>query len=372
MVSTFGIIPLFREWCFSIILLLMIMNLVSESAIIEKLEYTTMDTEVIFSTSTKLKGKWLKEKAHKGSDALSIRAISFNTWLTGRSVNNGLEKVVKHIKYLNPDIAALQEVHPFDIVKNITSLLGKPWIAISKNASNPDTIILTQHEEEVVDIYYGFGAQVLVTKQGHTFPVNFFSMHLNYVSYGPYAAQNKMVNAKELIMKGEDSKDGNGRAANIRELLVNPKFQEWSKAAESAGPPVIIAGDFNCPSHIDWIEETKSLHGGWTFEWPATKLLTDIGMIDSFREIHSDVMETPGHTWSTVQNATGWEWDYSIPEPQDRIDFIFYKGSKSLKPKKSYTYSGDPKQKPQPIPNHANNDYPSDHYTVVTDFDVLL
>ncbi|KAI1697643.1 endonuclease/Exonuclease/phosphatase family domain-containing protein [Ditylenchus destructor] len=334
MVAVFGIIPLFREGCFSIILLLMIMIVVSESAIIERLEYTTIDTEVIFSTSTKLKGKCLKGKVHKGSDALSIRAISFNTWHTGRSVNNGLEKLVKHIKYLNPDIAALQD--------------------------------------EVVDIYFGFGAQVLITKHGHTFPVNFFSMHLNYVSYGPYAAQNKLVTTKELIMKGEDSKDGYGRAANIRELLANPKFQEWSKDAENAGPPVIIAGDFNCPSHIDWIEETKSLHGGWTFEWPATKLLTDIGMIDSFREIHSDVMETPGHTWSTVQNATGSEWDYSIPEPQDRIDFIFYKGSKSLKTKKSYTYSGDPKHKPQPIPNHANNDYPSDHYTVVTDFDVLL
>ncbi|KAI1705405.1 endonuclease/Exonuclease/phosphatase family domain-containing protein [Ditylenchus destructor] len=312
MVAALRMLPSIREWHYPIIQLLMIMIVVSESAIIEKLEYTTVDTE---------------------------------------------------------------EVHPFDIVKNITSLLGKPWVAISKNASNPDTIILTQHEfveEEVVDIYYGFGAQVLVTKQGHTFPVNFFSMHLNYVSYGPYAAINKLVTTKELIMKGEDSRDGSGRAANIRELLANPKFQEWSKAAESAGPPVIIAGDFNCPSHLDWIEETKSLHGGWTFKWPATKLLTDIGMIDSFREIHSDVTETPGHTWSTVQNATSWEWDYSIPEPQDRIDFIFYKGSKSLKPKKSYTYSGDPKQKPLPIPNHANNDYPSDHYTVVTDFDVLL
>lgn len=59
------------------------------------------------------------------------------------------------------------------------------------------------------------------------------------------------------------------------------------------------------------------------------------------------------------------EWDYTIPEPQDRIDFIFYKGEK-LKPVDSFTYSGS--EPLQYIPNHWRNDYPSDHFAVVTDF----
>ncbi|VDN22434.1 unnamed protein product [Gongylonema pulchrum] len=36
-------------------------------------------------------------------------------------------------------------------------------------------------------------------------------------------------------------------------------------------------------------------------------------------------------------SSAGWSW--TIPEPQDRIDFIFYKGP-LLKPVQSYTYQG--------------------------------
>ena len=76
-----------------------------------------------------------------------------------------------------------------------------------------------------------------------------------------------------------------------------------------------------------------------------------------------------GYTWSTVQKSSGPEWEWSIPEPQDRLDFIFYKGSKWLKPIKSYTYAGT--EPLTPIPNQWENDYPSDHYAVLTDFKVI-
>lgn len=87
-----------------------------------------------------------------------------------------------------------------------------------------------------------------------------------------------------------------------------------------------------------------------------------------------------GLTWSTMckQNI---EWEYAFPEPQDRVDFIFYRGSlksnrQALKKNdlqyydlRSELYSGT-----EPIkimPDQKTNDYPSDHFALFTDFEVL-
>lgn len=66
-------------------------------------------------------------------------------------------------------------------------------------------------------------------------------------------------------------KDFSARADNIKRLLKSETFQQWIR--ESDKIPLFICGDFNTPSHLDWVESTKSNHGGWVFEWPTTKLL---------------------------------------------------------------------------------------------------
>ncbi|KIH53254.1 hypothetical protein ANCDUO_16624 [Ancylostoma duodenale] len=65
------------------------------------------------------------------------------------------------------------------------------------------------------------------------------------------------------------------------------------------------------------------------------------------------------------------DWEFQIPEPQDRIDFIFFKGgvspdSGNIFPVESFLYSGAEPLKP--IPDHIYNDYPSDHFALITEF----
>lgn len=66
-------------------------------------------------------------------------------------------------------------------------------------------------------------------------------------------------------------------------------------------------------------------------------------MTDSFREINPSPKANPGYTWSTIYKM-GWDkeeaWRYTLPEPQDRIDFIYYKG-KGLKTTESKIYASD-------------------------------
>ncbi len=46
----------------------------------------------------------------------------------------------------------------------------------------------------------------------------------------------------------------------------------------SDNEPVLVLGDFNTPSHLDWVESAKSLHCDWTYVWPVTRMLLDAGL----------------------------------------------------------------------------------------------
>uniref|UniRef100_A0A1I7X8K0 Endo/exonuclease/phosphatase domain-containing protein n=1 Tax=Heterorhabditis bacteriophora TaxID=37862 RepID=A0A1I7X8K0_HETBA len=191
-------------------------------------------------------------------------------------------------------------------------------------------------------------------------PILVWSAHLNHRLYGPHAAQNKLVTSADQIINGEYQ---SGRVKNVQEILENEETKQWI----SMGNSVIIAGDFNCPSHLDWIEENKHIHGGWAVEWPVTKTLEQAGFSDSFRIIYPNVVDEPGFSWSPIHKFNK-DWDYAIiPEPQDRLDFIFYKGG--IQPINSSLYAGsEPLRIIQRDGQHKMNDYPSDHYALITDF----
>ena len=96
--------------------------------------------------------------------------------------------------------------------------------------------------------------------------------------------------------------------------------------------PVIIGGDFNSPSHLDWDESTKEFHYGKVVEWPVSKLMEQYGYSDSFREIHPDPSQT-------LEEKLGYLSPRNIIS--DRIDFVYYKGKK-LKPLSSKIVMEDP------------------------------
>ncbi len=119
----------------------------------------------------------------------------------------------------------------------------------------------------------------------------------------------------------------------------------------------------------DWIDETKATHCNWKFEWPVSKSLEDAGFYDSYRKVHPSPLSDPGITWSPIYK-TKYNGDHgnTIPEPQDRIDFIMYKSS-MLIPVNAFVYTG---QEPViPFPFSKNNDWKFTHSSVVVDFEVI-
>ena len=88
--------------------------------------------------------------------------------------------------------------------------------------------------------------------------------------------------------------------------------------------PCFLTGDFNEPSFQDW---TKSVAATGRIplkvEYPATKAIVDVGMLDGYRVGYPDPVKSPGWTWTPTTQPT------DPRDRHDRIDFVF----SSLKPK---------------------------------------
>ena len=109
----------------------------------------------------------------------------------------------------------------------------------------------------------------------------------------------------EVLQKSE----WNTRASEIKQVLaeISEKFY---------GSQLFVAGDFNCPSHLDWTESARQLHKDLVVEWPVSTQMIKAGFVDSYRSIYPDEKKHFGHTW-TPRNPNSW---------QDRIDYIYYRG----------------------------------------------
>lgn len=113
-----------------------------------------------------------------------------------------------------------------------------------------------------------------------------------------------------------------GRPESAREFVENAK-KELDK-----GAIVILAGDLNEPSHLDWVESTKDMfeHNGCIVPWQTSLLLTESGFIDAFRQMYPDPATHPGLTWPVNNEGipvSDLAWAAEADE-RDRIDYIYY------------------------------------------------
>lgn len=76
----------------------------------------------------------------------TLRVMSFNIWMSGSQVDDGLKKIAKHIRLVAPDIVALQEVDTPLILRNLTESLGEGWSAHFGSGVYSDVGILTKHK----------------------------------------------------------------------------------------------------------------------------------------------------------------------------------------------------------------------------------
>jgi endonuclease/exonuclease/phosphatase family metal-dependent hydrolase len=103
---------------------------------------------------------------------------------------------------------------------------------------------------------------------------------------------------------------------------------------KSEGLPILLAGDFNEPSHLDWTNEAvRAGEQPLRVRYPTSSRLAAAGMQDLYRAVYPDPVSHPGHTWPARPLTREYLEDLSLGQikeqistPTDRIDFIYGTG----------------------------------------------
>ncbi|MDT9701076.1 HAD-IA family hydrolase [Streptomyces sp. P17] len=246
-----------------------------------------------------------------------LRVMSWNLWYGGTKVHDHRAKQLKVIAETGVDVVGLQETYG-TAAEELAEALGWHHHRAGENLGIISRFPVTARlGDPDVGFYGAAGVRIAVGDQD----VEVWTAHLDYRDYGPY------------VTEGDPTVHEGVRLAEMRDTLRRIGDAE----------PVVLVGDFNCPSHLDWPDVS----------WPVTVAAEQAGLRDSYREANPDPVRDPGHTWSPVEGH---------PEPQDRIDFVLHRGLRVLD-SRSYV-SGSPR----PLPDVADNDWPSDHAAVITTF----
>ena len=112
-----------------------------------------------------------------------------------------------------------------------------------------------------------------------------------------------------------------------RDEEIQAILKAISPYIENAGNvPIVMGGDFNSHSHLDWTEDTRNLfnHGNAVVAWGISTAMRNVGFVDTFREAHPNTTKNLGTTWNAVRDAE----DNLTFTREDRIDYIYSMGDK--------------------------------------------
>ncbi|KAF3903213.1 hypothetical protein ABW20_dc0102647 [Dactylellina cionopaga] len=280
-----------------------------------------------------------------------LRVMSFNLWNGGVHVLNYREKQARFLAESNVDIVSLQEASGGHTKRLADAFGWSYW-----ESSSGDVGILSRYP--IVAKYGAVNSSAGIRIALGESEVNFWGMHLGYKPYGPHDFCVKKMSVEQVLKHEEES----GRTPQIEGILNAMS----SQLAEADKVPVIMAGDTNAPSHLDWTE--RSRHCGYgDVPWPTSVKPKEAGLVDSFRAVHPDPVTVPGNTWSPLYPAGFNNTAIGMPEPQDRIDFIYHKGGLAVLDSKTLVVGN-----PKPEGSHRENEWTSDHAALLTVYDLCV
>ena len=272
--------------------------------------------------------------------SIPVKLMTWNIWHGGLhgSQEDDFEtdtantlNVLKVIQQEDPDILYMQETYccGMDIAKEAgytNSWRGSSNLSIHSKYPIIDTL-------KIFRPFNSHGVIIDVDGQ-HVVCVNI------WLHYLPDYFQDIKTLTPDSLIAGE----GTSRLNEIRAILSSV-----DSIGKSTGLPIIMGGDFNSGSHLDWLESTRQFHYDKVVEWPVSKLMQDHGYTDSFREVHPDPTLTLEGTWGFLNDEI----------ISDRIDFIYYKGE-NIKTKHSKIVMDDP----------AGGFFNSDHRAILSTFQI--
>ena len=157
-----------------------------------------------------------------------------------------------------------------------------------------------------LEIFKPFNAQAAVIDVDGQ-PLLFVNIWLHYLP-------DSFEGIKKLMSDSLIANEGPTRLKEITAIMkAVDSFEKKLKM------PVVMGGDFNSPSHLDWVESTKEFHYGKVVQWPVSKLMLEHGYTDSFREAHPDPTQTLEGTWGYLSRGISYRTELISFITKDKI-----------------------------------------------------
>lgn len=233
-----------------------------------------------------------------------LRVLAWNIWHGGRRKgrDEGVKRVVEVIESSGADIVVMQETYGSG--PRISGRLGFDYFLRSSNLSVLSRFPIV--ETHRLGPAFRFGGVTIELRPG--VHVQAYSLWINHL---PSVKKQLAADATAEDLVAADAKTrGKEMDRILAELLPH--------LAESPRMPVIVGGDFNSGSHLDWTEDAANLpnHHGLVVPWPVSRSMAEAGFVDTFRVANPSPMNSPGHTWSPE----------FVDSHQDRIDYVYVRG----------------------------------------------
>ena len=284
-----------------------------------------------------------------------LKVLVWNIWHGGNDQSlpkDGRPSVIDVINATEADVVLMIET--YGSAPMISDSTGMDYHLISGNLSIFSRFPITDQlafTDSISTFNFG-GIEILAFD---SIPIVFFDTWLHYLP-DTRLAPTHLPEDSILAWENKGSRDDEVRK------VVNA-IQDYLNNSDNI--PVILGGDMNSHSHLDWTEATKDTfnHGGAVVNWTISKTFSDAGLVDAYREVYPDPLTFPGTTWISGIDKEG-NFGYS---KQDRIDYLYYKGTK-LKPVSAESHIVPPGQ----ILNFEGREimYPSDHGFVLITFEI--
>lgn len=274
--------------------------------------------------------------ACRGGDPVRFTVLQWNIWQEGTVVEGGYDALVDEIARLRPDFVTLSEVRNYGgtrFSERIVRSLAERGVRYYSFLSD-DSGLLSRHpiadSATVYPLADDHGSIYRLTASVAGRPVAVYTAHLDYLDCAYYNVRGydgstwrriePETSVEEILRMNTASRRDDAIRAFLRQ----------AREDEAQGYAVVLGGDFNEPSHLDWTPETVGLcdRQGVCVPWTVSTLLAEAGYADAYRTVHPDPLTHPGHTYPSDNASIAPERLTWAPEAdeRERIDFVHYKG----------------------------------------------
>lgn len=273
-----------------------------------------------------------------------VKVLQWNIWQEGTMVEGGFDAIVDEVARLKPDFVTFSEVRNYNNTRfcdRITQALKSKYGETYYSFKSDDTGLLSRYpiidSTTVFPLENDHGSiyRLVADVDGQEFAV--YTSHLDYLRDAYYNVRGyhgstwQEIPIPQTVAEVLDFNDSSLRDDAIR-AFIRTAQEDINKERI-----VIIGGDFNEPSHLDWIRETKDMydHHGLIIPWTVTLELDNAGFIDTYRTFYPNVLKYPGFTFPSdnvdkAPNQLSWT---PKADERDRIDYIFYYPHPNIKMK---------------------------------------